>query len=71
MLYLQVNCLLTEKIKRIPANSLKSYKEFIKWASSAIFYVAGYTVHVEVEKESDIERNWPLGYEYCERLVAR
>ena len=71
MLYLKVDCLLTEKIKRIPAGSLKSYKEFIKWASSTIFYVAGYIVHVEVAKESDIERNWALGYEYCRRVVTR
>lgn len=63
--FTQVDCLLTEKIKRIPTHSLKSYKEFIKWSSSAIFYVAGYTVRMEVEKKSDIERNWLLGYEYC------
>ena len=67
-MYSQVAHPYIETLKKIPANTMKRFSEFAKWAEESVFYLPNHKVHVEILLEAnmaDLEKNWPLGYKHC------
>lgn len=56
-----------EFLAHIPATSLKNFVSFQKWAESSIFRIGDYCIDVEIIIDDNIEKQWPLNYNFCQR----